>query len=61
MSNEMISRPVKGFFILSILTKLLLAKKSPKLGIQLPNGGYDNQSCRILTVILNRIEQLRIM
>ena len=39
ISKGEISWPVKGFFILSILTKLLLAKKRPKLGIQLPNAG----------------------
>ena len=33
------------------MAKLLLAKKRPKLGIQLPNAGDDNQSCRILTVL----------
>ena len=33
---------------MSILTKLLLAKKRPKLGIQLPNAGDDNQSYRLL-------------
>ena len=27
-----------------------LLKKRPKLGIQLPNAGDDNPSCRILTV-----------
>ena len=42
------------------MAKLLLALKCPKLGVQLPNAGDDNQSCRILTVIFNRIEQLRI-
>ena len=34
--------------------------KPPKLGIQLNIAGYDNQRCRILTVISNQIEQLRI-
>ena len=44
----------------SCLAKLLLAKKCPKLVIQLPNTGYDNQSCRRLRVIFNRIKKLRI-
>ena len=44
----------------SILAKLLLAK-IPKLGIQLPNAGDDKQSCRILTVIFNQIDQSQIM
>ena len=43
----------KRIFKLYILDKLLLAKKRPKLGIQLPNSGDDNQSCCILTVIFN--------
>ena len=29
--------------------------------VQLPNAGYDNQSCRILTVIFNRINQLQVI
>ena len=53
--------PVKGFFQIINLTKLLLAKRSPKLGIQLPNDGDDNQSCHILMVIFNWIEQLLIL
>ena len=40
----------------SILAKLLLAKKYPKLGIQLLNAGDDNQSCLILTGFFNRID-----
>ena len=36
----------------SILAKLLLAKKYPKLGIQLPNTRDDNQSCHILLLLL---------
>ena len=47
------------FFKYSILDKLLLAEKCPKLGKHLPNAGYDNQSCRILT-FLNPIHQKRI-
>ena len=47
----MISRPVKGFSQTVNFTKILLALKRPKLGIQLPNSGYHNQSCHILTVI----------
>ena len=39
---------------------LLLAKKRPKLGIQLRNAGDDNQSCRILTVLFKRIDRLRV-
>ena len=38
-----------------------LLKKRPKLGIQIPNAGDGNQSCHILTVIFNRIKQLRIL
>ena len=49
------------FYKESILTKSLLAKKRPKLGIQLPNAGDNNQSCRLLTVIFYRIDQLRIL
>ena len=61
MAKGEISRPVKVFSKFSLLTKLLLAKKYPKLGIQLPNAGDDNRSCCILTVIFNRIEPLRIL
>ena len=43
------------------MAKLLLAKKRPKLGIQLPNSGDDNQSCHILTVIFNPIKKLWIL
>ena len=39
--------------MLSILAKLLLPKKRPKLGMQIPNAGDDNQSCHILIVIFN--------
>ena len=47
---------------LSILTKILLAKKRPKLlGIQRPSSGDDNQSCHILTVLFNQTEQLLIL
>ena len=42
------------------MAKLLLAKKFPKLGIQLPNPGDENQSCHILTVLCNQIDQLRV-
>ena len=38
---------------------LLLAKKQPKLGIQLPNAEYENQSCCILMVIFNQINWLQ--
>ena len=34
--------------------------KCPKLGIQLPNAGDDNQSYHILTVIFNLIGWLRV-
>ena len=61
MSEGVISRPVKVFFKLLILTKLLLALKRPKLGIQLPNAGDNNESYYILTVIFNQIKQLHIM
>ena len=61
MQKGVISRPVKDFSKVSIFTKLLLALKLPKLGIQLPNAGDDNQSCCILTVIVNKIEQLNIL
>ena len=44
----------------SILEKLLLAKKRLKLGIHLPNAVYNNQSCHILTVLFDRIDQLRV-
>ena len=47
--KEMISHPVKELSKCSIWDKLLHAKKYPKLGIQLPNAGDDNQSCMILT------------
>ena len=57
MSKGVISWFVKGLSKLSLLAKLLLAKKRPKLVIQLPNAGDDNQSCRILTVLL--IESIR--
>ena len=60
MSKEGDSRPVKVFSNLSILDKLLLVLKHPKLGIQLPNAVDDNQSCHILTVIFNKIVQLQI-
>ena len=46
---------------MSILTNILLAKKRPKLGIQLPNAGDDNQSCLMLMVIFNTIEHLQIL
>ena len=39
-----------------IFVKFLLAEKCPKLGIQLPNAGDDNQSCHILTIIFIRID-----
>ena len=48
------------FIPISILAKLYLSKKCPKFGIQLPNTGYDNHICHILTVILNRIQWLQI-
>ena len=57
----MISRPVKGFSKLSILAKLLLDKKCPKLGIQLPNYGEDNQSYHTSMIILNQNTWLRVM
>ena len=51
----------KYFTKLSFLGKLLLAKKRPKLGIQLPNARYDNKSYHKLTVIYNLIKNLWIM
>ena len=60
MSKGVVSWPIKGFSKFSILAKLLLAKKRPKLGVQLPNAGDDNQSCHILTVFFNRIDHVRI-
>ena len=41
----------------TILSKLLLPKKCPKLGIQIPNNGDDNQSHHILLVFLNQIDR----
>ena len=61
MSKGVIYCPVKEFSKFSILAQLLLAKKYPKLGIQIPNAGYDNQSCHLLTVIFNLIDWLRVM
>ena len=43
------------------LLSYYLLKKLPKLGIHVPNAGDDNQSCLVLTVIFNQIEQLRIL
>ena len=60
MSKGMISWSVKGFFRYLILAKLLLAKKLPKLGIQIPNAGDENQSCLIWTVIFNQIDWVRV-
>ena len=42
------------------MAKLLLAKKYPKLGKQIPNAGDDDQSCHILTVLFDRIDRLRV-
>ena len=61
MSKGVISCPVKGFSNFPILTELLLAKRRPKLGIQLPNAGNDNQSCPILMFIFNQINHLWIL
>ena len=61
MSTGVISRTTKGFSKLSILVELLFAKKGPKLGIQLPNAGDDNQCCFMLTVLFNRIDQLQFL
>ena len=36
------------------------AKKGPKLGIQIPNAGDDNQSCHTLTVIFDQSDWLRV-
>ena len=41
-----------------IVAELLVDKNRPKLGIQLPNYGDDNQSCGILTVIFYIIYRL---
>ena len=35
--------------------------KIPKLGIQLPNAGENNQCCLILTALFNRTEQLQLL
>ena len=37
-----------------------LLLKCPKLGIQLSNAGDKNLNCRILTVIFNQINRLRV-
>ena len=55
ISKGVISRPVKLFSIFSILTKLLIAKKCPKLDIQLPNDEDVNQSYCILIVLLIKL------
>ena len=55
MSKGVISLPVKKFTKFSILAKLLLAKKHPKLGIQLPNAGDENRGFHMLTVIIRLI------
>ena len=34
--------------------------KRPKVGIQLPNSGDDNQGCHILRVIFNQMDRLRV-
>ena len=44
-----------------MLVRLLLAKKRPRLGIQLHKAIDDNQSCHILMVILDRIYKLRVL
>ena len=50
MCKGAISRPVNDVPKLSILTKSLLAKKCPKLGIHIPNAGDDNQSYLITSL-----------
>ena len=61
MSKGVISWPVKHFPKFSILDKLLVSGKHPKLGIQLPNARDNNQSCCLLTVVFNQINQLRVL
>ena len=61
MPKGVMSWPVNPPPQFLIFVKFLLAEKCPKLGIQLPNAGDDNQSCRILTVLFNRTEQLHTM
>ena len=53
-------KPWKEVSKFSILAKLLPDLKRPKLGVQIPNSGDDNQSCRILTVIFNWIDRLQV-
>ena len=60
MSKGVISWPVKIFSKLSIVAKLFLYIKDTKLGVQLPNYGYNNQSCHILMVTVNLIYKVRI-
>ena len=55
-----VSQPVKVLSTFIVLAKLLLSKKHPKLVIQLPNAEDDNQSCHILIVLFNKINQQRI-
>ena len=45
----------KSIFQMINFGKVINSKKRPKLDIQLPNTGDDNQICHILTVIFNRI------
>ena len=61
MYKGVIYCPVKVFPLFSILDKLLLAKKRPKLGIQLINAEDDNQSCHISLVLFDIIYQLRVL
>ena len=44
----------------SILDKVLLCLKRPKLCMQIPYAGDDTQSCCILTTILNQVNRLRV-
>ena len=55
-----ISQTVKVSFQIFNFGKLLPDLKRPKLGVQITNSGDDNQSCRILTVIFNWIDQLQV-
>ena len=41
-----------------ILAKLIIAEKRPKLDIQLPIAGDDNQICQTIMVIFNQIYRL---
>ena len=54
----MISRPTKWFLPNSPFLPSYYLLKISQNRYQLPNAGDDNQSCRILTVLFNRIDWL---